>query len=236
MAIELLKRREAWIHLRVAGMLVFLNVFLYLAAVVSPGENTRDMPVALVNEDVGAVSPGGGTVDLGGEVVEGVLSSPRSGEAVKWIRLGTREEALEGIRKGDLYGALVVPRDYSGRLVDLARLAAERPGGSTDGPIRPAEIEILTNPAAGPTVSNAVQGFTSGAAGTDKAKGGRICSGIGLPPLWVTAVCDRVRGQRMNPSRASRPAPPARDGGRPRPGPAQACRRCSSRAFPPPHR
>ncbi len=94
--------------------------FAYLAAVVSPEENLEGLPVALVNDDRGA-KLGGERVSLGDRVVENASGpdSPAS-EVVGWQRPGSREAALEGIGRGELYGAIVIPSDYSERIAAIA--------------------------------------------------------------------------------------------------------------------
>ena len=97
-----------------------LVFYAYLGAVVSPEENLEDLPIALVAEDRGG-ELAGKVVNLGDRVVEKVtaLDSPAAG-TVDWIRPDTRGGALKGIGNGEYYGAIVIPADYSEKIVGIA--------------------------------------------------------------------------------------------------------------------
>jgi len=96
-----------------------LIYYAYLAAVASPEENLKDLPIALVNEDEGG-ELGGNEVNLGDRIVEKVTDpdSPAA-DTVEWARPGGRDEALEGIGNDENYGAIVIPADYSDRISSL---------------------------------------------------------------------------------------------------------------------
>jgi YhgE/Pip-like protein len=96
-----------------------LIFYAYLAAVASPQENLKDLPIALVNEDRGA-DLAGEKVNLGDSIIEKVTDpdAPAAG-TVDWIRPDTRENALRGIGNDEFYGAIVIPRDYTQRISDL---------------------------------------------------------------------------------------------------------------------
>ncbi|HEX6710005.1 MAG TPA: ABC transporter permease [Rubrobacter sp.] len=96
-----------------------LIFYAYLAAVTSPKENLKDLPIALVNEDRGA-ELAGEKLNLGNTVAEKVTGpdSPASG-TVDWVRPGTRGAALKGIGNHEYYGAIVIPKNYTQRISDL---------------------------------------------------------------------------------------------------------------------
>jgi YhgE/Pip-like protein len=106
----------------VLGLVAVLALvfYAYLGAVVSPKENLKNLPIALVNQDRGG-NLAGKDVNLGDKVVEKVTSpdSPAAG-TVKWVRPDTRGEALKGIGNDEYYGAIVIPKDYTRRISDLA--------------------------------------------------------------------------------------------------------------------
>ncbi len=106
----------------VFGVVVVLALifYAYLAAVVSPEESLKDLPIALVNEDRGG-NLAGKDVNLGDRVVDKVTSpdSPAAG-TVAWARPHTRGEALEGIGNDEYYGAIIIPRDYTKRISGVA--------------------------------------------------------------------------------------------------------------------
>lgn len=135
--------REVWLKLVGVSALLALVYLSYLAPLISPEANLRDLPVALVNED--------GDRGLGARVVQEVRARPTN--TVGWTHLENRDQALRGIAGNDYYGAVVIPADYSER---LAKLAA--PGAA---PHEPANIEVLTNSAAGSAANRAAREVTS---------------------------------------------------------------------------
>jgi YhgE/Pip-like protein len=115
-ALRVLASPRVWLIIAAVDAVLALIYFAYLAAVASPEENLKDLPIALVNEDEGA-KLGGQEVNLGDRVVERVTGpdSPAA-DTVEWARLGGRKEALEGIGNDEHYGAIVIPADYSERI------------------------------------------------------------------------------------------------------------------------
>jgi len=106
----------------IAGVVAALALiyFAYLAAVASPEENLKDLPVALVNEDQGG-EVAGVEVNLGDQIVDKVTGpdSPAAG-TVEWAWPEGRDGALKGIANDEYYGAIVIPADYTGRISSLA--------------------------------------------------------------------------------------------------------------------
>ncbi|MFD0265081.1 DUF3533 domain-containing protein [Streptomyces sp. NPDC127106] len=88
-----------------------LFALLYVGGNVNPKGNLRDLPVALVNSDRGADS-GGKHVNFGEQVVTGIQKSSAGNKSIAWQVL-SREEADERLGQGKLYGALVVPGDFT---------------------------------------------------------------------------------------------------------------------------
>ncbi len=119
--LRLLASPRVWLTIVGVAAVLALIYVAYLAPVVSPEENLKDLPIALVNEDEGA-ELAGERVDFGARVVENVTApdSPAA-DTVGWTRPDSREEALEGLGRKEYYGAIVVPADYSERLSSIAR-------------------------------------------------------------------------------------------------------------------
>ncbi|CAA9477834.1 MAG: hypothetical protein AVDCRST_MAG05-1075, partial [uncultured Rubrobacteraceae bacterium] len=117
---------KVWLSLVAAVAALSLVYFANLAAVVSSGADSEGLPVALVNEDRGAIL-GGKKVEFGVRVVEDatVLDSPA--DTVEWARPEGRAEALEGLGRKEYYGAVVIPADYSEKIAGVA--------GPPDAPI-----------------------------------------------------------------------------------------------------
>ena len=78
-----------------------------------PYGNTKNLRVAVVNEDAGYTGeliPV--TLDLGERVVTNLMKS----DSIGYIPT-TREDALEGVRSGEYYAAVVIPEDFSACLL-----------------------------------------------------------------------------------------------------------------------
>ena len=179
---KMLGSPKAWAPLLAVVLLALFYFLVNFGAARSPVENTRDLPVAIVNEDVGAES-GGEHVELGEEVLKGATASEEIGDKVEWTQLSSRQGALYGIAEGRYYGALVIPRDYSR---SVAELLADPTGRE------PARIEILANPSAGPFASRAVEEILTGIVrSTSRTTSERI-----------TGVLE-ARGVRISPQRAA---------------------------------
>ncbi|CAL9612106.1 hypothetical protein SUDANB120_05667 [Streptomyces sp. enrichment culture] len=96
-----------------------LFALLYVGGNVDPKGNLRDLPVALVNEDRGADAGGGKRTNLGDQVVSGIRTSAAKDRSIDWQVL-TRQEADRRLGQGKLYGALVVPPDFTAAVSGLA--------------------------------------------------------------------------------------------------------------------
>ncbi len=105
---------------------------LYLGGILSPEASLRGLPVAVVNEDAGPT---------GDQVVEELLSDLNKSKFD--ARVLSRSEALRRLDTARLYGAAVIPADFSAKLQAFAQTVA-RPG-HTQRPV----ITISTNPRAG---------------------------------------------------------------------------------------
>lgn len=88
-----------------------------------PYSATGNLKVAVANEDRGATSDLIGDLDAGAQVVDELKQNHDLG----WTFVG-EDQALEGVRSGEYYAAIVLPEDFSERLVSLASGDATRPG------------------------------------------------------------------------------------------------------------
>ncbi len=174
-----------------AALFAFVITFGYLGAFLNPDGNIRGMPLAMVNEDQGAVVAGQAH-NYGQEIVAEV-TSPTSelGDRVDWTLLSTREEAAARIDDDKSYAAIVIPADFSARLVQIAS-----PGTSTPAA---AEIEVLTNPASGAFADLASQEIvTDIVSRVSDATRQRIletaaAAGVTIPPQSAVALSDPVQ-------------------------------------------
>lgn len=124
-------------RLWVAPVLVSLIVLaalagLYLGGVLTPEENLRHFPIAVVNEDSG---PSG----------QQLIAAMAAGMDVNKfdLRVVSPQEAERQLNTAKVYGRLSIPRDFSQTLAGVAA-SAMQPGQTT----RPV-ITISTNPRAG---------------------------------------------------------------------------------------
>lgn len=109
------------VWVRVLGVAAVLGLIFvaYMAPVTSPGVNLDGLPIAMVNEDEG-VELAGENVNLGDRIVANATGpdSPAS-ETVSWARPEDREQALDGLRRKEYYGAVVIPADFSEKIAGI---------------------------------------------------------------------------------------------------------------------
>ncbi|NUR43944.1 MAG: DUF3533 domain-containing protein [Streptomyces sp.] len=136
-AATLLRRPKLWVVPTVlSGLLALLLSLLYMGGIVNPQGDLKDLPIALVNGDTGKPLPGQ-EQNLGTQITRSILADTSSDKA-EWRRL-SRAEAQDELDTGKVYGALVIPADFTDSVAALTTTgAAERP-----------TITVLTNPGKG---------------------------------------------------------------------------------------
>ncbi|WP_435056365.1 YhgE/Pip domain-containing protein, partial [Streptomyces venezuelae] len=140
----MLRRPKLWIGTGlIAAVVSMLFALLYVGGNVNPRGNLRDLPVALVNSDGGA-DMGGRHVNLGEQVVAGIQKAAKGDKSIDW-QVVTREEADKRLGRGKVFGALVIPADYS---ATVAALTAPQPAPQGKA-AAPPTLTVLTNQAAG---------------------------------------------------------------------------------------
>ncbi|MFJ3875983.1 YhgE/Pip domain-containing protein [Streptomyces sp. NPDC090077] len=140
---SVLRRPQLWIGTGlIAAVVSMLFALLYVGGNVNPRGNLRDLPVALVNADAGA-DAGGRRVALGEQVVSGIEKAAEGDKSIDW-QLVTREEADKRLGSGKVFGALVIPKDFS---ATVTALGAPQP--PAQGKPAPPTITVLTNQSAG---------------------------------------------------------------------------------------
>ncbi|ULR48513.1 DUF3533 domain-containing protein [Streptomyces deccanensis] len=143
---RVLRTRSLWMTNGViAGVLALLFAVLYLGANVDPAGHLRNLPVGLVNADEGAALDGK-QVNLGEQTSRSITKSPAKGEEIDW-KVMDEKEMKEELGKGKLFGALVVPDDFTSSTIALTDNAAD------NNPARPT-LTVLTNQSAGSLGSN----------------------------------------------------------------------------------
>ncbi|WP_328787316.1 MULTISPECIES: DUF3533 domain-containing protein [unclassified Streptomyces] len=140
---SVLRRPALWIGTGlIAAVVSMVFALLYVGGNVNPKGNLRDLPVALVNSDGGA-DVNGRHVNLGEQVVSGIQKAAQGDKSIDW-QVVSREEADKRLGRGKVFGALVIPADYS---ATVAGLTAPQP--APQGKAAPPTMTVLTNQAAG---------------------------------------------------------------------------------------
>jgi YhgE/Pip-like protein len=122
----------------IATLLLTTLAVMYLAGSVSPTDHMDDFPIAVVNQDAG--SPADSSEPVGDQIVAGLRENLDASEFD--LRELTLSEAREELRRGDLYGAIVLPEDLSAGVAALAQASV------SDGEVQRPVVRVLTNPLA----------------------------------------------------------------------------------------
>ncbi|MFF0388282.1 YhgE/Pip domain-containing protein [Kitasatospora sp. NPDC004615] len=136
----LLRRKSLWLPSAVIlGLLSFVLSLLYLGANNNPVGSMKDLPIALVNADRGT-QVAGKQVNLGEQITPQIAQDPGSKGKVAWKQVD-RRTADDLLAKDKVFGALVIPDDFSASVAAL--------GGPPQHDPHPPTMTVLTNPAAG---------------------------------------------------------------------------------------
>ncbi|GAA4489008.1 YhgE/Pip domain-containing protein [Rhodococcus olei] len=125
----------------VAALMALLAA-LYLGGILDPRGNLHGFPVAVVNQDEGDVTPGSGVrQNIGDQIVDGLVAGiPSDKVDLQQVGIGS---ALSMLDSAEVYGAIVIPSDFTKRLMILAQSSVVP--GDVDRPV----ITVHTNPRAG---------------------------------------------------------------------------------------
>jgi YhgE/Pip-like protein len=120
------------------AILIVVMTLVYFGSVVNPTGHLRGLPVAVVNQDVGA-GVGGHRVDLGRRVAAGLISSPAVSSRLA-LQVRTLAAAKGRMEVGKEYATVVIPPGFTASLLAVAGI-----GRSGSKPT----VEVVTNPRAG---------------------------------------------------------------------------------------
>lgn len=114
--------------------------------------NVNGIVGALVVEDEGAKDASGNYLKTGADVKKSLLDAG----TFDWKSVETRDKAVQGVSDGTYDFALVIPKDFSARLVSTGSFKPDEKGNT--GPINPqaAGLEIITNDANNYVLTNIV--------------------------------------------------------------------------------
>jgi YhgE/Pip-like protein len=120
---------------------------MYLGGTINSSTSLKGFPIAIVNQDVPATTASG-QLDAGKQIADKLVAGIDSHKfAVSRLTLA---EAKTRMSKGTLYGAIVIPSDFSSGLVSLA-------GSTVNATAAPKPtITVLTNPRAGTSIPGIV--------------------------------------------------------------------------------
>lgn len=113
------------------GIIVIPSLYAWfnIVAFWNPYGNTKDVKVAVVNLDKGASSSLTGKLDVGGQVIAQLKENDQLG----WQFLD-EDAAMTAVKSGEVYAAIVIPKDFSADLLSL----------TTGNFVRP-ELEYFVN-------------------------------------------------------------------------------------------
>jgi YhgE/Pip-like protein len=141
-ASRLLRVRAIWvIPIVVASVVVAAITALYIGSVVDPLAHLQGLPVAVVNQDQGAVA-GSQHLQIGQQVQAGLLASPAVSGRLH-LEVSTLSQAEQAMDSDELYATLLIPPGFTGSLLNVAGL------GPAGAPATAPRVEILTNQRAG---------------------------------------------------------------------------------------
>ncbi|MFD3991989.1 DUF3533 domain-containing protein [Streptomyces sp. NPDC058583] len=189
-ACGLLCRRRMWLPSAVIlGLLSLVLSMLYLGANNDPVGSTKDLPIALVNSDRGTEAAGQ-RIDLGAQIAPQITGSAELRDKVSWKKVD-RRTADELLARGKVFGALVIPEDFSASVAALAGPPQHEP--------HPPTMTVLTNPAAGSFGSAMAAEINRKVVATTSAQVGR----------GLTQQLGRQAAQQSASAHAGRPVAPA---------------------------
>ena len=151
-AAAVVRHGRLWIVPTVLSALVALFLsLLYMGGIVDPNGALHRLPIALVDTDQGPPLPGQQQT-LGAQLSREIIASTPS-KTVEWRRL-SRAEMQEQLASARIYGALVVPADFT------RSVGALTTSGATARPT----LTTLTNPGLGSLGSSLASQITQRAA------------------------------------------------------------------------
>ncbi|MFJ2097396.1 YhgE/Pip domain-containing protein [Streptomyces anulatus] len=179
----LLRHGKLWIAPGVlTGLLALLLSLLYMGGILTPEGSLHRLPIALVNQDTGKPSPGA-RQNLGTQLTDRIIASTPEDD-VQWRRL-THEAAQDQLAAGKVYGALVVPPDFTSTVRSLAGAHPQRP-----------TLTVLTNPGMGSLGSSMAGKISQQAAHESSSAIGRQLSSspelTGAPAATRLLITDPV--------------------------------------------
>ncbi|MEU8678806.1 DUF3533 domain-containing protein [Streptomyces sp. NPDC048560] len=150
----LVRHAKLWlVPTALSALVALLLSLLYMGGILSPNDNLHRLPIALVDGDRSRPLPGQ-RENLGKQLTDAVVSAKGPSDSVAWRRL-SGEAAEDALASGKVYGALVVPKDFTSSVAAL----------TTDRATARPTLTVLTNPGVGSLGSSIAAQISQRAAG-----------------------------------------------------------------------
>ena len=118
---EVFRKANTWII--IVGLIFLPSMYAWPNILSSwdPYGHTNNIKVAVTSEDAGATVDGK-ELNLGNSLVEGL----KNNKNLDWQFVSNKEEAENGVRIGDYYASIVVPKNFSQDMTSVSRTEPQR--------------------------------------------------------------------------------------------------------------
>ena len=118
---EVFRKTNTWII--IVGLIFLPSIYAWPNILSSwdPYGHTNNIKVAVTSEDAGATVDGK-ELNLGNSLVEGLKNNKK----LDWQFVSNKEEAENGVRIGDYYASIVVPKNFSQDMTSVSRTEPKR--------------------------------------------------------------------------------------------------------------
>ena len=118
---EVFRKTNTWII--IVGLIFLPSMYAWPNILSSwdPYGHTNNIKVAVTSEDAGATVDGK-ELNLGKSVVEGL----KNNKNLDWQFVSNKQEAEDGVRIGDYYASIVVPKNFSQDMTSVSRTEPQR--------------------------------------------------------------------------------------------------------------
>lgn len=89
-----------------------------------PYANTGNIKIAAYSEDEGYTGEDGTVQNMGGKILDNL----KENTAIGWTMVNSGEEAIEGVKSGDYYAAVVIEKDFSYKMFNMLAEGFANPG------------------------------------------------------------------------------------------------------------
>ncbi|OZG69486.1 YhgE/Pip domain-containing protein [Bifidobacterium eulemuris] len=120
--LRLLKVPTAWVIILGLSVLPSFYAWVNIIGFWDPYGNTASLQISVANNDQGSTTETLGEVDLGSQIVDQL----KENHDIGW-RFTNADQAMDDVRSGDSYAAIIIPEDFSERLASLFSGDGERP-------------------------------------------------------------------------------------------------------------